>query len=1289
MKPLDKNYLSLQFRDRIFSKKGTEFQTFFESIMNKKYPDFQTIKPYGKEGDGGNDGWVKSIGRYYQVYAPDEPVVKESDAADKLEIDFQKLKTTWNEISEIKEYRFVFNDKYTGSITLLEQKIKKLEIDNPDISFKLFLAKELESLFIELPEEDILSLGFTTDQRESIKIITKYLKNVEDEIDKESINLAYAILQKSKEIIQEKSDDSLNLEYEILEARCLRKMEKVLEAKSQFESLCVRYPNDIRPVLHLAEIYLQNKDYDKNLELLQTARTIDDNNQLILIYELVRKKNLNESLNLEEINEVSFPENISIKSNLYRVYSLFFADNGDLQKAESYIEKAIKLQPDRFIHHITKLELQETMIFAEKDLQEVLKKAEDFLKNIKKVEEKFSESGDIGARNKALLNQKKLNIFRLQEDFPEFERLSAETFGLLMTCYFDKLIEQILISLLMFAVSPDDDFSRLLKCIKNSDIPFSEQLLKVLILQFIMKGRLETDCEDFFNEINDKTFQDFISQLNNKNYKFVLDFIKNDVDFSVSLALYLKEHIDLKARIIQQLPSNIPKEKLELLMNFDKEDYDEAFKILKTMDLSKISYLECRPILKILQTKKAWDFESIVLKKLLEKEKNPKEVFSLKLHLFHDYFELKQYVEVISLGKELLSYPQANQYVDNTNFEIILSDTAIGYLERGKIDTASFKLAKELLEKYRLKNSSFEYKAGIEAEVYLQNNEPEKALESLVDGVKIKKNLSPEDYAKLNFVLSVRIGNQLKDLSLDSLNQVAENTFVKLKDNDQWYFIGDENELDTVKIRKTNEKYLFFIDKKLEDKIIFENQYSSQSPEGVIELIFPIERYILWKTVQNFHTLSKQGLLEGVWSIDVSKIEGSDEPIDLKNLLKFLEDANQKTDPLFETYCKNNIPLAVLAVTEGSLTNAIGRIQQEGKGYIHISSGTTEEFNKQIDVVKRILENQEKFYIDGTSALFLSESGLFSKVYNHFPNLKVPHSVINFLVDISSLFIFTPGQMGRMGYGQGRLSFSSLKKERSDLIRDNFIQTIKLLESNKANITIISSANKDESFSEKKVPPELSDACILAQKESIPILTDDFLYLSMNSLETKKPMPEYFSSLALIKMLYENGLLKFEEYLNYFEYLSNYRSRFLSLNSEELEIAVLGEGKIKIVKPENIGKFNFKFILSEEYGVPFPTAFRVVAMFFLKLLFDNTITVEYLNKIFIEIIETFPTKLSKKELGSIFLRICSNVVNKRNDNAVIYLPNKTIHLKLIQLHQLLEIFNSNDKLWITKVEIDS
>ncbi len=96
MTPLDKNYLSLQFWNKVYQKNGIQFQTFFEEIMERT-PGFQKIKPYGSEGDKGNDGYRPAEGIYYQVHAPTEPGEKEGDAAQKFKDDFAKLKNGWGQ----------------------------------------------------------------------------------------------------------------------------------------------------------------------------------------------------------------------------------------------------------------------------------------------------------------------------------------------------------------------------------------------------------------------------------------------------------------------------------------------------------------------------------------------------------------------------------------------------------------------------------------------------------------------------------------------------------------------------------------------------------------------------------------------------------------------------------------------------------------------------------------------------------------------------------------------------------------------------------------------------------------------------------------------------------------------------------------------------------------------------------------------------------------------------------------------------------------------------------------
>jgi hypothetical protein len=602
MKPLDKNYLSLQFKIKIYSKNGTEFQNFFENIVGKAYPDFQKIKPHGKYGDSGNDGYRKKSGIYYQVYAPQVPQINQAKAAKKLKEDFEKLKKNWNKIKEIKEYYFVFNNKYSGSIQKLEEAISELEKGNSGIKFHIFTAKKLEELFLTLDKADILNLGFDIDSTKAVSNAYKYLKNVEVELDRENGKYALKILESIKDIIFDLGDDQLNLKYELLECSCLQKLEKIKKARDEYENISKRFPDDPHAFLYLAEIYLHNEDYKKNKELLDKAEEIDANHWLLKLEKLVRKDHLREEIDTTNINEEDFPGESRIKANFYRVYAKSIEDSGNKAMADSFVEKAIHLNPDRFSNYIRKLSIFEKRIYSKQDNPNISEDLLRQLEEIEKVEENFLTLGDIGVRNKAVLNIMKRNVFLKQEDFSTFEKIfqiSQETLELTLDCYFNKQIDQIVTSLLTFFLPSDKNFEKLLRYLEEVEKEISDELAKVIIFQFNNRNSLLKEGKKFFNRVNKQKYLNFIIDIESKNDENVLKLLKNDIQFAVTIASTLKNFPSLRKKIIQNLPDDkkIQKEKLLLLLNYDEKNFDDAFYMLKKLDLSNLSYHECIPTL--------------------------------------------------------------------------------------------------------------------------------------------------------------------------------------------------------------------------------------------------------------------------------------------------------------------------------------------------------------------------------------------------------------------------------------------------------------------------------------------------------------------------------------------------------------------------------------------------------------------------------------------------------------------------------------------------------------------
>jgi len=292
-------------------------------------------------------------------------------------------------------------------------------------------------------------------------------------------------------------------------------------------------------------------------------------------------------------------------------------------------------------------------------------------------------------------------------------------------------------------------------------------------------------------------------------------------------------------------------------------------------------------------------------------------------------------------------------------------------------------------------------------------------------------------------------------------------------------------------------------------------------------------------------------------------------------------------------------------------------------------------------------------------------------IYQHLSGLTVPQSVITLLLEINDKFRVVPGQAGNMAYSQGRLVFSSVDPEKRRKIRSNFLEAIKLLESKPENVEAISKANKTGEFSERGIEPALSDACILAQRDQFLVLTEDFTYLKVNELETKKTAPVYCSAFSLVRVLYEMGEIGFDKYLAFFSYLASYRFRFLPITVEDIEKSVFGDGDIKAFAPENIRLLNFPLTLSEDYGVPFDRAFPVVGRFLVKILMDDALVPEMVDKIFVEILETFPTK-NKKELGQMFLTVSVRVINNIQKRMVV---STKVQEKVDSLTRLIEIYD--------------
>lgn len=155
------------FRNHILTYNGQQFEDFFVSIMTKSNPSFYPVKAYGNIGDEKNDGFDRTTGTYYQIFAPEDLHKNQTiyEAVKKLKNDFEGLYENWNDDVPIKNFYFVINDKNKGLPSTIHKAIIDLDKKYNDISINPFTAKDLESVFDVLNWDSKIDIvGFIPDE---------------------------------------------------------------------------------------------------------------------------------------------------------------------------------------------------------------------------------------------------------------------------------------------------------------------------------------------------------------------------------------------------------------------------------------------------------------------------------------------------------------------------------------------------------------------------------------------------------------------------------------------------------------------------------------------------------------------------------------------------------------------------------------------------------------------------------------------------------------------------------------------------------------------------------------------------------------------------------------------------------------------------------------------------------------------------------------------------------------------------------------------------------------------
>lgn len=168
VRDVEAEWFQMKVQGRVLTARGAAFQDFFADLMEAAYPgDFERVRAYGKKGDLKCDGFLKSAGQVFQVYAPRE--TKEAAMVAKVKADFAGAKKAW--AGKMKHWTFVHNDG-EGLPPGVVQLLAAIATKHQGIVVDSWPPSRLETVALTIPRATLVSMFGRPPQRHDLEALT-------------------------------------------------------------------------------------------------------------------------------------------------------------------------------------------------------------------------------------------------------------------------------------------------------------------------------------------------------------------------------------------------------------------------------------------------------------------------------------------------------------------------------------------------------------------------------------------------------------------------------------------------------------------------------------------------------------------------------------------------------------------------------------------------------------------------------------------------------------------------------------------------------------------------------------------------------------------------------------------------------------------------------------------------------------------------------------------------------------------------------------------------------------
>jgi len=152
MDPVTQRMYLQEFVAAVATRTDNEYQKLFEDIMEMRFPnDFVRVRPAGKEGDWKCDGFLRSAGTVFQVYAPSSPL-NISKLTTKMRKDYLGSRTHWK--TQMRSWIFHHN-QMKGTYPQVLGLLQELYTQHKDVELSIEGPSYLRSHMLALNEVDL------------------------------------------------------------------------------------------------------------------------------------------------------------------------------------------------------------------------------------------------------------------------------------------------------------------------------------------------------------------------------------------------------------------------------------------------------------------------------------------------------------------------------------------------------------------------------------------------------------------------------------------------------------------------------------------------------------------------------------------------------------------------------------------------------------------------------------------------------------------------------------------------------------------------------------------------------------------------------------------------------------------------------------------------------------------------------------------------------------------------------------------------------------------------------